>query len=53
MSIVVDVNFKDIFKAGKEYICEHNLLNIVEEFAYNYYKNIYNKEEEDTNLNMY
>ncbi len=50
---IVDVKCKDILKAVNEYICAHNLLNIVEEFTYNYYKNLYNKEEEDINLNMY
>ncbi len=53
VSIVADVNFIDFLKARNVKICEHNLLNIMEEFAYNYYKNIYNKEEEDSNLNIY
>ena len=54
VNIIVDINYKDLLKAGKDYICDHNLLNIVEEFAYNYYLNlskslIENEEEDDNN----
>ena len=39
VNIIVDINYKDLLKAGKDYICIHNLLNIIEEFVYNYYLN--------------
>ena len=39
VKIIVDVNYQDMLVAGNAYICDHNLLNIVDEFAYNYYKN--------------
>ena len=42
VKIIVDVNYQNILEEGNEYICDHNLLNIVEEFAYNYYKNQFN-----------
>lgn len=44
VTIIIDINYKNILKYGKEYECDHNLLNIVEEFAYSYYKNQYNSE---------
>ena len=37
----MDINYKSLLKSGVEYCCDYNLLNIVEEFAYNYFlKNI-------------
>ena len=44
VTIIIDINYKNILKYGEEYECDHNLLNIVEEFAYSYYKNQYNSE---------
>ena len=44
VTIIIDINYKNILKYGEEYVCDHNLLNIVEEFAYSYYKNQYNSE---------
>ena len=40
--VLVDINYKNILEEGKEYQCDYNLLIIVEEFAYNYYKNLFN-----------
>jgi hypothetical protein len=44
VTIIIDIDYKNILNRGKEYLCDHNLLNIVEEFAYNFYKKQYNNE---------
>ena len=43
VKIIVDVNYKNMLVDGTEYICEQILLIIVEDFAYNYYKNNFYK----------
>ena len=37
VNIIVDINYKSLLKSGVEYCCDYNLLNIVEEFDYNYF----------------
>ena len=44
VTIIIDIDYKNILNRGKEYLCDHNLLNIKEEFAYNFYKKQYNNE---------
>ena len=40
--VLVDNNYKNILEERKKYQCDYNLLIIVEEYAYNYYKNLFN-----------
>ena len=54
VTIIVDINYKNLLLKGEEYTCDYHLLNIVEDFAYNYYLKINNKEignEDDEELN--
>ena len=54
VNIIVDINYKNLLLKGEEYTCDYHLLNIVEDFAYNYYLKINNKEignEDDEELN--
>ena len=48
MEIVIDINFKNILVKDAIYKCNANLLNIVEDFGYQYYLKLY----ENYNDNM-
>ena len=56
IKIVIDVNFKDLLKKDGVYNCQSSLLNIVEEFTYEYFLKNYlkfiDKDESDNEKNL-